>query len=127
MMMQSQQARRYRAAFTLLEVLVVVAIILVLASMATVAVLQIQKDNTDDVAKIKAQTIETALKLYMVRNNGQEPASMQDLNTLVEGGVLDPWGQEYQWGNEQDASGKTVYFVYTTNPKTGVQISSQRK
>src|SRR5215472_12280339 len=68
-----------RSAFTLLEVLVVVAIILVLASVATVAVLQIQKENKGDAAKINAMNLEKALKTYMLKNDGNPPGSIQDI------------------------------------------------
>src|SRR6478736_10150580 len=89
-----------RSPFTLLEVLVVVAIILVLASVATVAVLQIQKENKVDAAKMNAINLEKALKTYTLKNDGNPPQSIQDILRYVDGGdpnkLMDPWGQQYQ-------------------------------
>ncbi len=115
-----------RGAFTLLEVLVVVAIILVLASVATVAVLQIQKENKGDIAKINANSLAQILRTYIVKKD-TEPNSIEDLLPYVEGGdpnkLKDPWGNPYQIG-KQDVNGTTSYYIWTTNPDTGEQIRS---
>lgn len=115
-----------RSAFTLLEVLVVVAIILVLASVATVAVLQIQKENKVEIAKINANSLAGILRIYIV-NKDAEPQNIQDLLPYVEGGdpnkLNDPWGQPYQIG-KADANGSVSYYIFTTNPDTGEQIRS---
>ncbi len=120
-----------RSAFTLLEVLVVVAIILVLASVATVAVLQIQKENKADAAKMNAINLEKALKTYTLKNDGNPPQSIQDILRYVDGGdpnkLIDPWGQQYQIGQQDTGTGTMNYYVYTTNPETGEQIRSDTK
>jgi general secretion pathway protein G len=97
---------RRRSAFTLLEVLVVVAIILVLASVATVAVLSIQQDNKNDVARINAITLEKAVKLYMAKNpDAVVPQDLQEVIAYVENQdqskLIDPWGQPYQIGTNE--------------------------
>lgn len=120
-----------RSAFTLLEVLVVVAIILVLASVATVAVLQIQKENKVDAAKMNAINLEKALKTYTLKNDGNPPQSIQDILRYVDGGdpnkLVDPWGQQYQIGQQDTGTGTMNYYVFTTNPETGEQIRSDTK
>jgi general secretion pathway protein G len=120
-----------RSAFTLLEVLVVVAIILVLASVATVAVLQIQKENKVDAAKMNAINLEKALKTYTLKNDGNPPQSIQDILRYVDGGdpnkLMDPWGQQYQIGQQDTGTGTMNYYVFTTNPETGEQIRSDTK
>src|SRR5438045_2021213 len=95
-----------RSAFTLLEVLVVVAIILVLASVATVAVLQIQKENKGDMARLNAITLEKAVKMYMVKNpDAGVPQNLQDVVRYVENAdqskLIDPWGNPYQIGTNE--------------------------
>jgi len=120
-----------RSAFTLLEVLVVVAIILVLASVATVAVLQIQKENKVDAAKMNAINLEKALKTYTLKNDGNPPQSIQDILRYVDGGdpnqLMDPCGQQYQIGQQDTGTGTMNYYVFTTNPETGEQIRSDTK
>ena len=120
-----------RTAFTLLEVLVVVAIILVLASVATVAVLQIQKENKGDAAKINAMNLEKALKSYMIKNDGNPPQNIQDILRYVDGNdpnkLIDPWNQQYQIGQQDNGTGTVNYYVFTTNPETGEQIRSDIK
>jgi len=120
-----------RSAFTLLEVLVVVAIILVLASVATVAVLQIQKENKGDAAKINAMNLEKAMKAYMIKNDGNPPNSIQDILRYVDGNdpnkLIDPWGNQYQIGSADNGTGTMSYYIWTTNPETGEQIRSDVK
>jgi general secretion pathway protein G len=122
---------RRRSAFTLLEVLVVVAIILVLASVATVAVLQVQRENKPDIAKIQAINLDKALKAYMVKNDGNPPQQIQDILRYIEGGdpakLMDPWNQQFQIGQADNGTGTVNYYVYTTNPETGEQIRSDSK
>lgn len=117
-----------RSAFTLLEVLVVVAIILVLASVATVAVLQIQKENKGDMARLNAITLEKAVKMYMVKHpDAGVPQNLQDVLRYVENAdqskLIDPWGQPYQIGTNEAGNP----YVFTTNQDTGEMIRSDVK
>jgi general secretion pathway protein G len=117
-----------RSAFTLLEVLVVVAIILVLASVATVALLNIQKDNKNDIARINAITLEKAVKLYMVKHpDAGQPQQLQDIIDFVENKdqskLLDPWNNPYLIGTNEAGNP----YVYCTNPETGEVIRSDVK
>lgn len=126
---QTAAAARRRSAFTLLEVLVVVAIILVLASVATVAVLQVQKENKNDIAKLQAISLQSALKTYMIRNEGNPPNSLQDIVRYIDGGdaskLIDPWGKEFQMGTTQN-NDVTNYYIMTTSPE-GAEIRSDTK
>jgi type II secretory pathway pseudopilin PulG len=112
-------------------VLVVVAIILVLASVATVAVLQIQKENKNDVAKIQAISLDKSLKSYMVKNDGNPPANIQDILRYVEGNdpakLNDPWGNPFQIGQADNGTGTVSHYIFTTNPETGEVIRSDAK
>jgi general secretion pathway protein G len=124
---RSPLARR-RSAFTLLEVLVVVAIILVLASVATVAVLQIQKENKGDTAKINAVNLEKAVKTYIIKHqDAAPPQNLQEVLQYVDGNdpakLIDPWGQPYQIGYNESGNP----YVFTTNADTGEQIRSDSK
>ena len=128
---RSSQSVSRRTAFTLLEVLVVVAIILVLASVATVAVLQIQKENKVEIAKIQARSLATALKTYMVKNDGNRPANIQEILRYVDGNdpaqLLDPWGKTFDIGESDNGTGMVTYYIFTTHPETGEQIRSDSK
>jgi len=128
---RSSQSVTRRSAFTLLEVLVVVAIILVLASVATVAVLQVQKENKTEIAKIQAKSLATALKTYMVKNDGNPPGDIQDILRYVDGNdpaqLRDPWGRDFAIGSSDNGTGTTTYYIYTTHPETSEQIRSDSK
>jgi general secretion pathway protein G len=132
MILQPRSASiRRRSAFTLLEVLVVVAIILVLASVATVSVLQVMKENKDDQAKINAMSLEKSLKTYMLKNDGNPPQDIQEILRYVDGNdpakLIDPWGNPYQIGSQDNGTGTVSYYIFTTNPETGEQIRSDTK
>lgn len=125
------RSARRRSAFTLLEVLVVVAIILVLASVATVAVLQVQAQNKNDIARLKAITIEKAFKTYVVRHDGNEPQGLADVAQYIDGDpgekIMDPWNKEYQYKSEPDPeTGNTRYVVFTFAPD-GTEIRSDQR
>lgn len=119
--------RNRRGAFTLLEVLVVVAIILILASLATVAAMQILKENKEDQAKIKGQTILKAVNTYAVKNNANWPETLDQVIHYIDTKsdpfpFNDPWGQQFQYSVQQDETGKMVPIISTTNPDTGAPI-----
>lgn len=126
---QSEATRR-RSAFTLLEVLVVVAIILVLASVSTVAVLNIQESNKADIARLKAKTIESAVKIYITRNDGNFPSDLSQVVPLIEGNapdkLLDPWGGQYSMQMKTDDAGNQSFYIHCTSPK-GQEIRSDVK
>ena len=117
--------RDRRGAFTLLEVLVVVAIILILASLATVAAMQILEDNKDDQARIKAQTLLKAAKVYAVKNNNNLPETIDLVAPYIEvnsdSPLLDPWGNPFGYQVIQNSFGTPTAIITWNNPKTGPQ------
>jgi general secretion pathway protein G len=128
---RNPSVRRRRSAFTLLEVLVVVAIILVLASVATVSVMQVLKENKGDTAKMNAIALQTALKTYMLKNEGNPPQNIQDILRYVDGNdpnkLIDPWGNPYQIGQADNGTGTVNYYIFTINQDTGEEIRSDTK
>jgi general secretion pathway protein G len=95
-----------------LELLVVLAILGMLAAIAAPRVLSYLGSARTDSAKIQMNSIATALDLYRLEN-GRYPSQSDGLNALVENtsgsaawtgpylkrkeGVIDPWGQPYQY------------------------------
>ncbi len=98
--------------FTLLEVMVVIVILGTLAGMVVPSLMQSQEDANIQTAAIEIKTIETAMKMYKLKNNFY-PSTEQGLEALVnqtdvepiprtfpEEGFLsetprDPWNNEY--------------------------------
>jgi general secretion pathway protein G len=138
---QRRLARRERAAFTLLEVLVVVAILVVLASVASIYVFRYLDDAKKDKAYLQAKNIEKAAKAYLTKQSTDpdlpELTSVQQLimpgnggKPFLEGGsdaIKDPWGQVYQIGQAQEDTGAATIEVFTVVPQTNERISSMRK
>jgi general secretion pathway protein G len=119
--------RSRRGAFTLLEVLVVVAIILILASLATVAAMQILRENKEDQAKIKAQTLLKAINTYTIKNNMNPPESLDQVLHYIEiksdNPLLDPWGNPFNYDRAvDDGTGKPVPQIWFTNMDTGLPV-----
>ncbi|MFT4924733.1 MAG: general secretion pathway protein G [Phenylobacterium sp.] len=101
-----------QAGFTLLEVMVVIVIIGTLAGMVVPSLMQNREDASIQTAAIEIKTIETAMKMYKLKNNFY-PSTEQGLEALVnqtdvepiprnfpEDGFLsemprDPWNNDY--------------------------------
>lgn len=101
-----------QSGFTLLEVMVVIVILGTLAGMVVPSLMQSQEDANIQTAGIEIKTIETAMKMYKLKNNFY-PTTEQGLEALVnqtdvepiprtfpEEGFLsemprDPWNNEY--------------------------------
>jgi general secretion pathway protein G len=112
MMKNSTYSNRRQGGFTLLEVMVVIVILGTLAGMVVPSLMQSQEDANIQTAAIEIKTIETAMKMYKLKNN-YYPTTEQGLEALVnqtdvepiprsfpEEGYLselpvDPWNNEY--------------------------------
>lgn len=72
-------ARRQRRGFTLLEVLIVLAILGVIAAMVVPRLLGQQRAANEKATAISIRSIESALDLYAVDNQGQYPQGGSDI------------------------------------------------
>jgi general secretion pathway protein G len=125
---QSTRSMSRRAAFTLVEVLVVVAIVVILASVGTLATFKFLEDAKVDAARAKANNLSTVYDSYMVKNPDMSIEMFQDISVLEpflnDGikGLLDPWGNTYQFMPVSDATtGRPRMFFYTTAVVDGRQ------
>src|SRR5262245_24972404 len=117
-------ARRNRAGFTLMEVLVVVAILVILAGVGSVAVFGYLEESKAKTARIQIKTLEDAVSNYKL-NHGDFPASLEILTrsedgrpaTLEANQVMDPWGREYGYEPANlSATGKPLIYSQGGNP-----------
>lgn len=130
---------RRRDAFTLLEVLVVVAILVILATVATVATTRYIEDAKKSKAQLGCTSIAQAIEAYMqspqnpgLTDQQKMPSGAGDLVQPQFGGpsflrngisdTLDPWGNQYQFQQQQRNDGTTYIYVHTTAPD-GTPIS----
>jgi general secretion pathway protein G len=117
---------RLQAGFSLIEIMVVVVIMAILASIIVPKIMSRPEQARKLKAKEDVMAIQNAADLYKL-DNGFAPTTDQGLNALVskpstppvprdwkDGGYLDavpldPWGNPYQYLNEQ---GKLKIFSY---------------
>jgi len=94
-------------------------------------VVQVEKENKADIAKIQAVSLSKSLKTYLIKNDNNPPRSIEDILLYVEGGdpakLNDPWGQLFQIGQADNGKGTVTYYIFTTDPETGKQIRSDAK
>ena len=123
-----------RTAFTLLEVLVVVAIIVMLAGVGGYYVVQQFEGSKVNRAKIDATTLSNLVETYYV-NNGNYPASLQDLAVQQPNGdpalcgadkLLDPWNQQFQIDTTGTNNNGLKPDIFTVHPKTQKRIGNWR-
>ena len=119
-----RSARRGRAGFTLLELLVVLAILGLLAALVGPEVLNQLGGAKSDAAKIQMKNIEAGLDLYRLDVGGY-PTQEEGLRALMErpgeadrwrgpylksaDGLKDPWGQPYQYRRPGRAGDYDIY------------------
>ena len=75
----SLTVRRERRGFTLMEVLIVLAILGVLAAMVVPQLIGTQRKANEDATAASIKSIETALELYAVANQGRYPEGGQEV------------------------------------------------
>lgn len=114
--------RRYRAGFTLLEVLLVLAILGVIAVMVVPQLMGRQQKANISVTRSSIKGLESALKLYGVDHDGELPQGSQDaLEQLLHPSDEDEQTEPYV-ENINDAWDEMLFYRY---PGTKQEYSSR--
>jgi hypothetical protein len=75
----------------------------------------------EDRTRRQALNVEKALKIYMLKNDGNPPKKLDEVGRYLENpktALLDPWGQDYRLGSAEN-DGFTTYYVWTVSPFGG--------
>jgi general secretion pathway protein G len=88
--------------FTVIEIMLVVAILAIIAVLAFPSYGAYKERGRIAQAVIDIKDMETRVKLYEVENR----AYPETLAEIGKGGLLDPWGNPYQYTNLGTAKGK---------------------
>jgi type II secretory pathway pseudopilin PulG len=121
------QKRRYKMAFTLIEVLIVIAIIVVLVGLILTTIGYVQKKEARTRAETEIAAISSACESYKA-DNGIYPAN-PDTNTLDARTNLDPLATVYSTaslflyerlmgvttGSRSETPSSTTYFTFKAN------------
>lgn len=126
MLARTNNERRGRGGFTLLEVLIVMAIIIVIMSLGGVYAFRAFEDGNKKAAKTKAYALASAAQLYYT-NYKSYPETLQQLVSPPDGHepyvdpatLTDPWGQQFQYDATGSQHNKIKPDVWTV-AKDGV-------
>ena len=97
----SRHLRRRSEGFTLVEMLIVIAVVLTIAAIAVPNLMAALDDARIARAVSDIHTLEDEITLYF-SINGQFPDSLAQIGL---GGLLDPWGNPYQYLNHATMRG----------------------
>lgn len=109
----SQNTRRSRAAFTLIEVLLVLAIIGVIAALAVPQFLGRQQEALIKATQANIKGIEKTAEMYAIDNDGSFPAGNAD---TVFGLLMNP-------GNDKNGRARKPYLVEVPTDAWGNPLS----
>lgn len=99
-----------------------------LALIGCAPLFDIEGNAKTDLAVVKAEHLQTYAKTYSTRNDGKKVDTLDDLATYSEDGekgLLDPWGQRYQFQYVTDPeTGSERIVIWTVDPQSGRTIAT---
>jgi general secretion pathway protein G len=106
-------AARSQLGMTLIEIMVVVAILGLLAGAFTVAYFKYFRESKKKIAVQAIESVEQAVQLYMLENNGECPTDLADLRKekYLKRSPKDPWGEDFVFKcpGEQNTEGADIF------------------
>ena len=101
---RARHLRRLIRGITLVELALTVMIVAILAVISTTTYKSYKEKSAVNQAMTDIGMIQAAVALYAVDNQGL-PDTLAQVSTQI-AGMLDPWGNPYQYLNHTDAKGK---------------------